>query len=104
MVSHRWHDNEISTSFLSGLRSADRGESMVLACLDLGAMALCVMRHALAFRFSPTIDDRNVCAVIPRVDNGGCGVLHDVPDFCVGLGVSTFSDLHGGDVFHLYSW
>jgi len=24
---------------------------MVLECLDLGALALCVLRHALAFRF-----------------------------------------------------
>jgi len=76
---------------------------MVLAFLDLGALALYLMRHALAFRFSPAIGARIVYGVILRVDDGGCGAVCDVPHFSVDLGVSTFCHLHRGDDFHLCS-
>ena len=76
---------------------------MVLAFLDLGALALCVVWHALAFRLSPAIDARIVYGVILRVDDGGCCAVCDVPYFSVDLGVSTFCHLHYRDDFHLCS-
>ena len=103
-VRYRCHDNEVSASFLSGLQPAGRGEAMVLAFLDLGALALHVMRHALALRFSSAIDGRIGYGVIHRVDGGGCGVVRGVPHFPVDLGVATSCHLHCRDDSHLCSW
>ena len=101
---HRYHDNEVSTSFLSDLRPSSRSEAMVLASLDLGALALWIMRHTFAIRFPPAIDARIVCRVIVRFDDGGCGVVLDVPHFSVDLGISSTCHLHRGDDFYRCSW
>ena len=77
---------------------------MVLARLDLGALALCVVWHALAFRFSPAIDGWIVCGVVLHLDDGGCCVVHDFSDPSVDLGGSAYWHLHRRDDFNLCSW
>ena len=39
-----------SKSLLSSLRPSGRGEAIFLACLDLGALEMCVLWHAFALR------------------------------------------------------
>jgi len=73
---------------------------MVLAFLDLGALALYGMRRDPAFRCSPAINERIASRVVLCVDAGSCGFVHDVPHFSVDLGVPNYSLRHCGDNLH----
>jgi hypothetical protein len=73
---------------------------VVLALLDLGSLALCVVRLILAFRFSQKTDARIVCWLILWFGSGDRGVVIVVPYFSVDLGDTAFWHLYLGRDFH----
>ena len=70
---------------------------MVLGILDLGAMELFLVWHALAFRSSQAADGRTINRIIMRAD-WRCFILVDVHShFSLDLGNSIGRYLHCGD-------
>lgn len=68
--------------------------------MDLGALALYIMWHALALRSSSAVDYRLGFGFVLCVDIGSCAFVHVVSRPSVDLGVSNHSHRHCGDDFH----
>lgn len=102
-IRHGRHDEKISRQLLSNLRPSGRVEEVLLARMDLGALAVSVLWHSFAFRPTQAFEVGFADVDVFCIDAGDCNVVHLFASPSVDLGDSPFSHLYCGFYFYPFS-